>query len=221
MPRKLKDLTGSRFGRLVVLAREGSGSRPVRWRCECDCGSETVVAYKHLAYGGTKSCGCYREEVRAERARTHGHSGRGRTPTYITWEAIKQRCQNPNAVGYEIYGGRGIKLCERWQSFSAFLADMGERPPGSTIDRIDVEGDYSPGNCRWASKREQANNRRNARRITFEGQTHSVTEWARRHGMSRGVLFHRIFSSGWTMKRALETPVKKPRTRDAAPTSTK
>lgn len=221
MPRKLNDISGKRFGRLTAKNREGKSSKPVFWRCVCDCGSEKVVAYKHLAYGTTVSCGCYRDENRAGWARRHGHSGLGRTPTYVTWEAIKQRCQNPNAVGYESYGGRGIKLCERWRSFPAFLEDMGERPPGSTIDRIDVDGDYVPGNCRWASNREQANNRRNARRLTFEGQTHSVTEWARKYGMSRGVLFHRVFSSGWPMKRALETPVKKPRTRDAAPTTSK
>jgi hypothetical protein len=134
---------------------------------------------------------------------------KAKTATYVTWEAIKQRCHNPKAVGYKGYGGRGIKVCESWlHSFETFYADMGERPPGRTIERIDNEKGYSKENCRWATKRQQASNRRNTLLISYSGEKKTLTEWSREYGMPRGVLWQRIYNMKWPMEKALTNPVR-------------
>lgn len=159
-------LPGTRFGRLVV-----TGYEPAKrgYRCLCDCGTETVVQVGSLVNGGTRSCGCLAREVGVMRATIHGHARNGTaTATYKTWLTMRQRCSNPNNEKWRLYGARGIRVCARWDtSFAAFLADMGERPKGLTIDRIDSDGDYEPGNCRWASTHTQATNRKGIR-LTVE-----------------------------------------------------
>lgn len=158
------DLTGKRFGRLLVMLSAGrtiQGSRSVRmWQCRCDCGRTLDVSRMNLTSGDTRSCGCLR--VDSPNSRTHGHSRVGiRTHEYNTWAAMVQRCTNPKTPNYQYYGARGIKVCDRWRdSFENFLADMGERPPGTSIDRRNNELGYEPGNCRWATKREQMRNTR-------------------------------------------------------------
>lgn len=158
------DLSGRRFGRLIVVRRDGaSKAGKALWLCRCDCGGEKTTLSASLLRGRTTSCGCLQvAEVRA-RLTIHGQaSKRSRTVLYKTWAGMKRRCTNPNATGYENYGGRGIRVCDEWMhSFEAFAEHLGERPgPGYSIDRINNDGNYEPGNVRWATRAEQNRNKR-------------------------------------------------------------
>lgn len=159
MPRPMKNLTGQRFGRLLVVEPLGPRSSKIYWSCQCDCGATCAVVGANLRCGKTQSCGCLRH---AGNQATHGHTRRGKSsPTWRSWHSMIDRCTNPNNPDYRLYGGAGRTVCTRWlYSFEHFLADMGERKPGTTIDRHpDRVGNYEPGNCRWATSDEQARNK--------------------------------------------------------------
>lgn len=203
------DRTAHRYGRLTVVSCVGKRKGRYYWECRCDCGKETVVAGDGLGRGITKSCGCLKRELNAAKRLTHGHArGRIRTPEYRTWCMMKQRCCDIQNKKHQHYGGRGIKVCDRWlESFENFLADVGPRPAGSSLDRIDNNGDYCPENCRWATAKQQARNTSRNRLITWNGVTKALAEWAEEVGIPYGSLKTRICKLGWPVERALTEPV--------------
>lgn len=199
-----KDITGQRFHKLVALEvvedRKGKRDRIRIWRCQCDCGNEVRVAQRYLYHGEsvTKSCGC----IIGKHKRTHGATN---TPEFMAWVAMRQRCENPRVKAFKNYGARGISVCAHWQTFEAFLADMGPRPsPAHSIDRERNDGNYEPGNCRWATMVVQSNNRRSSLHLTLNGETRTAAEWERQVGLKAGMVSKRI-GMGWTLERALAT----------------
>ena len=177
---QLINLTDMRFGRLLVLCRV----KPKSWLCQCDCGN--LKTFKRDTLKHSSSCGCYRREVVAARNATHGAAPRNHpTAEYRTWMDAKARCYNPKNRSYRRYGARGITMCGQWRySFETFLADMGPRPPGTSIDRINNDGNYEPDNCRWATKAEQVRNRPCNVLVNYEGRVFSLAELARHVGVS-------------------------------------
>jgi len=177
-----------------------------RFECQCDCGGVNEVLLENLRAGLVRSCGCLAAERRVECKTIHGGAG---TPEFRSWVSMRRRCNNPNNKSYHHYGGRGVRVCKRWDSFANFLADMGLRPPGDriSIDRINNNGDYKPSNCRWADPKVQANNRRSSIRIRYKGRVIGLSEASAISGIPENTLAARI-NRGWGTIPAMETPLK-------------
>ena len=197
-------MLGKKFGKLTVVRQEGVTHRNKMWYCACECGGNTTTTTTHLRSGHTKSCGCTRGESR----KRHGHAGvKGHTATYTAWSAMWNRCTNANAKQWKDWGGRGIRVCDRWLKFENFLEDMGERPsPKHSLDRKNNDGNYEPGNCRWATKAQQSSNTRRLRLIEFRGETRSLTDWSKHLGLNLQTLSHRLNTMGLSVEEAFTLP---------------
>lgn len=197
------DLTGQKFGRLTVLEYD---PKRARWICLCECGKKTWVLPPSLKRGFTKSCGCLKSDL----ARiAHFKHGKAKSKIFNIWSHIRRRCFNPNTKYYEHYGGRGINVCERWMNFENFYADMGDPPEGEgriSLDRIDNNGNYEPGNCRWANQKMQSDNKRTTRFFEYQGEKHTLRDWAKIKGVSYGQLRQRIYQRGWGFEEAITIP---------------
>lgn len=200
-----KSLVGLRSGRLQIISLHGrNNGGTCTWLCECDCGNQTIVATNHL-HGETQSCGCLQKERTHQARFLHGE---GKSPEYAVWSSMKDRCYNPSNRSFPDYGSRGITVCDRWKrSFVNFLEDMRECPPGLTLERIDNNKGYSKTNCRWATRAEQAVNKRNNRWILFRGELLCVSGWAKRLGIDHRAIHSRL-RNNWSIEQALTTPVK-------------
>ena len=205
----MKDLTGQRFGRLTVLSlgeKKGKYTGAF-WRCQCDCGNIVTVPGNSLRREETRSCGCLRAD-RLRKPTKQKHTG---TRLYAIWQGMKRRTMTKSNPRYADYGGRGITVCDEWkdnfEAFKAWALANGYRDDLS-IDRRDNDGPYSPDNCHWATDLEQGNNTRRNRRIEFNGETHTLTEWAKISGINLSTLSARINSYGWPIEKALSEPLK-------------
>lgn len=198
------EMIGRRFHRMLIVEYAGSSAnKSVLVRCRCDCGTLKVVRLCSLERSEIKSCGCFRRECSASQKVGLKH-GWARSRTYESWSAMKHRCTNVNHAAYKHYGGRGITVCPQWrESFESFLGDLGERPVGFSLDRIDPNGNYEPGNCRWASPRIQGNNRRSNRWLNCNGITLTLSEWAEVTGLRVTTIRERL-RRGWSVARALQ-----------------
>lgn len=206
--RKFIDLVQQKFGRLIVIKRVDNNKHGQSvWLCKCDCGKEKIVFGYNLKSGHTKSCGCLSIEKTGERFTTHGQS---KTRTYDSWYNMVQRCTNPDDKNYHNYGGRGITVCKRWMKFIHFLEDMSEAPEGYQIDRIDNNKRYCKSNCQWTTAKINNRNKRNNHLITHDGKTQCLAAWAEEFNINYKTLGKRL-SRGWSIKKALTTPVKKRR----------
>lgn len=196
---------GDRYGRLVVQAAGEMTARGRVWECLCDCGGRVAVLSAKLNSGHTQSCGCLRHEVLVARNTKHGHGSarKGVSATYTSWQAMQARCYNPTSPSYRNYGGRGIKVCRRWHLFENFLADMGERPAGMTLERKDSNKAYSPSNCLWADKETQSNNRRDVIIYSYAGRAMSLAQWCRELGLNYHTIYNRIKRSGLSFEQAI------------------
>ena len=200
------DLTGRRFGKLLVIDRALNNKTQTRWNCICDCGRYAIVGTNCLMRGHTKSCGCSKGEFVSLNRIKHGLKN---TATYVVWKGMRERCNNPKASNYYRYGQRGIKVCEEWNDYVKFYewAIANGYKEGLTLDRINNDGDYCPNNCRWVDKLTQGNNKCNNRVIEYQGQRYTLIQLSRLCGIERRTLGRRL-SVGWSIEDAVTIPPK-------------
>lgn len=209
MTEKIPIKVGDRFGRLFVVSNPIRRNNAMVYECVCDCGNVSYVARNNLKSGNTKSCGCYKAFMTGKRSRTHGKS---QTLLHHKWRGMKDRCFNPNNIEFKNYGGRGITVYPEWvHDFSAFYkwSMKNGYKESLSIDRIDVNGNYEPSNCRWVDRDVQSNNKRTSFLITYNGQTLTVTQWSKIVGIDRRTIADRIKRFGWSAEAALNVKPKK------------
>lgn len=189
-------MVGQRFRHLIVLGVVDNGAGRTAISCRCDCGEICERDSSEVRRGKSRTCGCEMQ--------THGYAGRRRCPAYTVWALMRSRCNNINGKDYSFYGGRGITVCDRWNEFKNFFADMGNPPRGHWIERIDNDGNYEPGNCRWATRLDQARNRRNNRKVVAFGETKCLSAWVEdgRCRVGYRTLLHRL-NLGWKSEPAI------------------
>lgn len=204
---KLNDLTGQTFGLLKVVERaedyvQPNGRHRPGWKCQCECGKTAMVLGENLTSGRSRSCGCYQKEYMSAHKSTHRETN---TKLYGVWCSMKSRCYNPNVKYFKDYGGRGITVCQEWresyESFRDWALSHGYKD-GLSIDRIENDSGYSPGNCRWVTRAVQSNNRRSNNMLTLNGETHSISEWAKLLNVNSRRLYNRYYS-GWDAEKIL------------------
>lgn len=198
MGRKL-NLAGLKFGRLTVEKEtEKRDGTNVCWACKCECGNNTIVSTRSLRTGHTKSCGCLQRQTSSENiTRVNKRHGKHDAPVFRVWCSMIARCSYSSQQNYSFYGGRGIRVCDRWLKFENFLEDMGEPEPGMQIDRIDPDGDYCLENCRWTSRKQQCRNRRSNKILVFNGEAKCLAQWAEELKIPPSTLSNRI-KNGWS-----------------------
>lgn len=204
MPKPV-NIIGKRFGNLTVIERSSNTKHgATQWLCKCDCGNEIVIPIYTLQRGVVHNCGCMKQK---HHNITHGGSY---TPLYNLWHQMIYRCEKPNNRAYKDYGGRGIHVCEEWHDFETFKNWADETRPSTdyTLDRIDNNKDYSPDNCKWSNKKEQANNRRSNVKLEYQGEVHDLTEWSEILGFDYKRVHNRMFKLGWSFEKAITTPVE-------------
>lgn len=197
------NLTGKSFGHLIVLSENGRHRKEAAWLCLCECGTEITLPGFRLRSGQTKSCGCLRNELIRKATTVHGRADT--KGSWRIWIDMRRRCERPNDSAFPRYGGRGIKVCERWSVFANFLEDMGEHPPGMTLDRIDNNGNYEPSNCRWTTYSRNNRNKRNNHLLTIGDITRCIADWSDASGIAARTIWRRI-SLGWPSEAAVWQP---------------
>lgn len=212
--KKLIDLTGKKFGRLTVKEKSDNDQNgKSRWLCICGCGVEKTIYGHSLRSNHTKSCGCLNKEIVSQIGKLnkrHGHTNKN-SKTYRAWTGMRDRCNNKNNKRYEDYGGRGIKVCERWSNkkngFENFLEDIGEIPKDRYLCRVRINGNYFPKNCKLSRREEQSKNKRTTRLITFNNKTQCLADWAVELNINYETLWARIYKYGWSIQKAFTRPV--------------
>jgi hypothetical protein len=199
------DMVGQKYGRLTVIEMAGHNKHKQRqWRCVCDCGTSVEKSGSDIRSGNTLSCGCLHKELLSAASKTHGMS---KMPIWSIHRAMMDRCYLTTSHAYNCYGGRGITVCERWQTFENFFADMGNKPTGMSLEREDNNGGYNPENVQWATAKDQANNRRSSRWIEFRGETKTLAQWCEVLGLKVGTVWARLSRDGYSVEEAFTKPI--------------
>lgn len=203
MMSKKAEMIGKKFGKLTPIEEGGHMGGLLAYKCQCDCGNIVTVRGPSLRSGNTTSCGCVHKAMVGNLNKTHGLHNR---PEYSVWQNMITRCTNQSTNCFHRYGGRGISVCDEWRNFEQFYADMGDRPDGMTLDRIDNNGPYSKENCRWATIGEQARNTRRTQLVEYKGKTQCLKDWANEVGIAYNTLRKRFVIYNWPFEKAITTP---------------